>query len=123
MKKETNPTEKQKTEKIWEEFLNEYFKNVKRKLPESYRARQLEAGGLEAGLVIEFETKFLKKPFMKAMKEATVETKCKLCNKDRSHVSLQNNKFRGKKCIYNLFVCEKCKSIVGKLIPLNKEEW
>lgn len=56
-------------EKIWEEFLNEYLENVKKKLPQSYRAKQLEAGGFEAGLVIEFETKFLKKPFMKAMEK------------------------------------------------------
>jgi len=55
-------------EKLFKKFLEEYFENIKKKLPQSYRAQQLKAGGLEAGLVWEFETKFLKEPFMKALK-------------------------------------------------------
>jgi hypothetical protein len=55
--------------KLFENFLEEYLKNVKKKLPESFRAKQLEAGGLEAGLVYKFETDFLKEPFLKAIKK------------------------------------------------------
>lgn len=57
-------------EEIWQCFLEEYFENIKRELPQSYRAQQLNRGGVEAALVYEFETRFLKEPFMKALKEA-----------------------------------------------------
>jgi len=56
-------------EKIWEEFLSEYLRNVQSELPDSYRAKQMKAGGFDAALVIEFETKFLKEPFMEALKK------------------------------------------------------
>jgi hypothetical protein len=56
-------------EKLFEKFLEEYLENVKKKLPDSFRARQLKAGGLEAGLVYKFETDFLKEPFMKAIRK------------------------------------------------------
>lgn len=59
------------SEELFKEFLNEYLENVKKKLPESYRARQLEMGGTAANLVYEFETRFLKEPFMKAIKKVT----------------------------------------------------
>ena len=52
---------------LFKEFLEKYLENVKIKLPQSYRAQQLVNGGLEAELVYEFETKFLKEPFMKAL--------------------------------------------------------
>jgi uncharacterized protein YnzC (UPF0291/DUF896 family) len=55
--------------KLFENFLEEYLKNVKKKLPESFRAKQLKAGGLEAGLVYKFETDFLKEPFLKAVQK------------------------------------------------------
>ena len=55
-------------EKIFKVFLEEYLKNVQKELPTSYRAQQLKAGGMEAALVYEFETRFLKEPFMKAIK-------------------------------------------------------
>jgi len=58
-----------KNEKLFEEFLEEYLENVKKKLPDSFRAKQLKAGGLEAGLVYKFETDFLKEPFMKAIRK------------------------------------------------------
>lgn len=54
--------------KLFDDFLKEYLDNVKRELPESYRARQLDAGGILASLVYEFETKFLKEPFLKAIR-------------------------------------------------------
>jgi len=57
-------------EKLFKEFLEGYFENIKKKLPQSYRAQQLKMGGIAAGLVYDFETKFLKEPFMKALKEA-----------------------------------------------------
>lgn len=60
-------------ETIWEQFLKEYLDNVKRELPESFRAQQLKAGGMDASLVIKFETMFLKKPFFKALKEAQLK--------------------------------------------------
>jgi hypothetical protein len=56
-------------EKLFEEFLEEYLENVKKKLPDSYRAKQLKAGGLIADLVYKFETDFLKEPFMKAIEK------------------------------------------------------
>lgn len=56
-------------EKIFDEFLEEYLTNVKKFLPSSFRARQLEDGGIPAKLVYEYETKFLKEPFMKALKK------------------------------------------------------
>lgn len=57
-------------EELFKQFLEEYFENIKTELPESYRAQQLKMGGVAAGLVYEFETRFLKEPFMKAIKEA-----------------------------------------------------
>ena len=57
-------------ERLFEEFLTGYLLNVKEMLPESYRAQQLKAGGFSAGLVYDFETRFLKEPFMKALKNA-----------------------------------------------------
>ena len=56
-------------EKLFNEFLEAYFENVKRELPESYRARQLEMGGILADKVYEFETRFLKEPFMDVIKK------------------------------------------------------
>lgn len=56
-------------EELFKQFLEEYFENIKRELPQSYRARQLNAGGVEAEMVYEFETRFLKEPFMKALKK------------------------------------------------------
>ena len=55
-------------DKIFKVFLAEYLENVQRELPTSYRAQQLKAGGMEAALVYEFETRFLKEPFMRAIK-------------------------------------------------------
>lgn len=52
-------------EKLFEEFLE----NVKKELPESYRARQLEVGGVGKDMVYKFETKFLKEPFKKAFRK------------------------------------------------------
>lgn len=60
-------------EQLFNTFLDEYLENVKRELPTSYRAKQLETGGLEAQLVYEFETQFLKEPFMKAIREVLGE--------------------------------------------------
>ena len=57
-------------ERLFTQFLKEYFDNIKEKLPQSYRARQLNNGGIEEQMVWEFETKFLKEPFMKALKNA-----------------------------------------------------
>jgi hypothetical protein len=57
-------------EKLFNEFLEEYLKNVQELLPISYRAQQIKAGGVEKKLVYEFETRFLKKPFENAMKKA-----------------------------------------------------
>jgi len=56
-------------EKLFKEFLDEYFENIKKELPQSYRAQQLRAGGIPAKLVYDFETRFLKEPFMKVLKE------------------------------------------------------
>lgn len=74
-------------ELLFNEFLKEYLENVKKELPQSYRARQLEAGGLAAAAVYEFETRFLKKPFEKAIKEA----KCEILD------DLWGRKFTGQK--------------------------
>ena len=59
--------------KLFQQFLKEYLDNVERELPESYRARQLKNGGIQAGLVYEFETRFLKQPFIEAIQEAKKE--------------------------------------------------
>lgn len=56
-------------ELLWNIFLKTYLDNVVKELPDSYRAKQLKNGGLEAELVYEYETKFLKKPFMKVINE------------------------------------------------------
>ena len=64
-------------EKLFEEFLEEYLENVKKKLPDSYRAKQLKAGGLLAALVYKFETDFLKEPFMKAIEKLKKEAEKK----------------------------------------------
>lgn len=60
-------------EKIFKEFLEEYLENVKRELPSSYRAQQLENGGMEALSVYTFETMFLKEPFSKALEKVESE--------------------------------------------------
>lgn len=54
-------------ERLFDKFLEEYLANVKRELPQSFRARQLEMGGNASKAVYAFETKFLKKPFMDAL--------------------------------------------------------
>ena len=54
-------------EKLFKDFLEAYLENVKRELPQSYRAKQLEIGGMAASAVYAFETRFLKKPFIKAL--------------------------------------------------------
>ncbi len=56
-------------EKLFKNFLEAYLENVKRDLPQSYRTRQLKMGGMAASAVYAFETRFLKKPFMKALEE------------------------------------------------------
>ena len=56
-------------EDIWHDFLEAYLVNVKRLLPESYRARQLHAGGVFADAVYNYETAFMKIPFMQALKK------------------------------------------------------
>lgn len=65
MKKLSN----KKLNEVFDIFLAEYLENVQKELPTSYRAQQLKAGGTEALLVYEFETKFLKEPFMEAIKK------------------------------------------------------
>lgn len=54
---------------LFKTFLKEYLTKVKEELPESYRARQLRMGGEMAELVERYETKFLKEPFMNAIKK------------------------------------------------------
>ncbi len=61
---------KKDVEELFKVFLEEYLERVKSVLPDSHRAHQLEAGGMEAELVYNFETKFLKEPFMKAINKA-----------------------------------------------------
>ena len=58
--------------KLFNTFLEEYLENVKKELPESFRAQQLQQGGLAKDAVYEFETRFLKEPFMKAI-EVVIE--------------------------------------------------
>ena len=55
---------------LFKKFLEEYFENIKEHLPQSYRARQLNAGGVAEMAVVKFECKFLEGPFMKALEEA-----------------------------------------------------
>ena len=62
-------------EKLFKKFLDDYLENVKKELPESYRAQQLKNGGVEKALVYEFETKFLKKPFMDAIHKTKLDKK------------------------------------------------
>lgn len=57
-------------EELFYRFLEEYLNNVSRELPQSFRARQLRAGSLSADAVFEFETRFLKEPFLKAIRKA-----------------------------------------------------
>ena len=59
----------EKKEKLFQEFLSKYLDNVKAILPDSYRARQYDMGGTFAGLVVDFESRFLKQPFMEALEE------------------------------------------------------
>lgn len=54
---------------LFDEFLQEYLKNVQKILPQSYRARQMKMGGKMKDLVFEFETRFLKEPFLKAIRK------------------------------------------------------
>lgn len=64
-----------RTEEVFKVFLAEYLENVQKELPTSYRAQQLKAGGTEAALVYEFESRFLKGPFLKAIRNVyTLET-------------------------------------------------
>jgi len=60
-------------ELLFKEFLAEYLERVKNILPDSHRAHQLEAGGVEKALVINFETRFLKDPFMKVINKILKE--------------------------------------------------
>ena len=53
----------------FDKFLEEYLENIKRELPESFRAKQLSGDKIERTLVFEFETRFLKQPFLNIMKE------------------------------------------------------
>lgn len=57
-------------DKLFKDFLEGYLRNVVRELPQSYRAQQLKAGGFASDAVYEFETRFLKEPFLKAVREA-----------------------------------------------------
>lgn len=66
MKKLSN----KKLDEVFKVFLAEYLENVQKELPTSYRAQQLKVGGMEAAFVYEFETKFLKEPFLKAIRGA-----------------------------------------------------
>jgi hypothetical protein len=68
-------------EGIFSDFLGQYLKNVARELPQSYRARQLEAGGYGAELVFEFEARFLKEPFKKALESFEKKIKEEVINK------------------------------------------
>jgi hypothetical protein len=70
-------------DELFKQFLEEYFENIKRELPTSYRAQQLNAGGVMAKAVYEFEERFLKQPFMKALKEMKREETiwCPHCGK------------------------------------------
>jgi superoxide dismutase len=55
-------------EELFDTFLKEYLFNVVDILPNSYRAKQLTSkDALQIALVFDFETKFLKQPFMKAI--------------------------------------------------------
>ena len=63
-----NKPNNKKLNEVFNTFLARYLENVQKELPTSYRAQQLKAGGTEALLVYEFETRFLKEPFMKAIK-------------------------------------------------------
>ena len=56
-------------DKLFQEFLESYLENILKELPQSYRAQQLKAGGVEALAVYTFEAKFLKEPFMKALEK------------------------------------------------------
>lgn len=58
-----------KEEELFKEFMTEYLNKVKEKLPESYRAQQLKAGGMCKTAVFYFEEKFLREPFMKALEK------------------------------------------------------
>lgn len=62
-----------KMEELFKEFLTGYLENVQKMLPESYRAQQLKAGGVPASLVFDFETRFLKEPFMKALRKREIK--------------------------------------------------
>jgi hypothetical protein len=56
-------------EEKFTEFLCKYLNNVQKELPSSYRAIQLKAGGIFAQAVYEFETRFLRQPFIEALRE------------------------------------------------------
>lgn len=62
-------------EVLWTDFLMEYLENVKRILPDSFRAKQLKAGGMEKALVYGMETKFMKEPFLKALRKVQEKPK------------------------------------------------
>lgn len=66
----TKQISNERLKEVFDVFLAEYLENVQRELPTSYRAQQLRNGGTEAALVYEFETRFLKKPFVKAIGSA-----------------------------------------------------
>lgn len=50
------------TDEEFTAFLLEYLEKVREILPQSYRARQMEAGGELANLVMEFESRFIREP-------------------------------------------------------------
>lgn len=60
---------KQDIKKIFDEFLDDYLENVSKILPSSYRAQQMKSGVVYKKAVMIYETEFLKKPFMDAIKK------------------------------------------------------
>ena len=62
-------------EALFQEFLAQYLANVLRELPGSYCAKQIKAGDKSCLAVYFFEEKFLREPFMKALKKYESNTK------------------------------------------------
>jgi hypothetical protein len=75
-------------EELFKKFLEEYLDNVKMELPESYRAKQLRTGNIEAALVYKFEDKFLRKPFMRAIEQIEMAIKDELMDSVDDPVAL-----------------------------------
>lgn len=74
--------------KLFKQFFKEYLENVTKTLPDSFRAKQLNAGGIEREAVYVMEISFLMKPFMKALSDSLSSLKAEIEKKNDYFMNL-----------------------------------